>query len=302
MGSRPRVLFLAAHGRSGTTLLGQMLGELSGFTFTGEVLNAFSVPQGHLCGCGETLDRCPFWSSVLASSGGTDRSREAARFRLTLGRHTLPLLVSALRTGKLRREIAVYSQAIGDLYRSMHDAASGGVIVDSSKEPLHALILAQQAGIDVTMLHVVRDPRGAAFSWQRTKRKPDVVDQELYMPRFSPVRSAVAWLGRNTVIELAAKRLPTARVRYEDVMRDGPVALRAPLAAAGCDPGPLGATHHVFFNPHHTISGNPSRFETGEVQLVADAEWQTAMPARTKALVAGLTWPLLLRYGYPISA
>jgi hypothetical protein len=50
----------------------------------------------------------------------------------------------------------------------------------------------------------------------------------------------------------------------------------------------------------HSVSGNPSRFRTGEVELVPDGEWMRAMRGADWALVTAATWPWLLRYRYPL--
>ena len=52
----------------------------------------------------------------------------------------------------------------------------------------------------------------------------------------------------------------------------------------------------------HSVSGNPNRFGTGEVELRADEEWRRAMRTVDRGLVTALTWPLLLRYRYPLRA
>ena len=49
---------------------------------------------------------------------------------------------------------------------------------------------------------------------------------------------------------------------------------------------------------NHTVAGNPIRFTRGPLEIRADAEWQALMPARQRAVVTGLTWPLLWRYGF----
>lgn len=48
----------------------------------------------------------------------------------------------------------------------------------------------------------------------------------------------------------------------------------------------------------HTVSGNPMRFEQGDVPLRLDREWQVRMKGSHQLLVAALTWPLRRVYGY----
>ncbi len=51
----------------------------------------------------------------------------------------------------------------------------------------------------------------------------------------------------------------------------------------------------------HSVSGNPDRFQEGIVELRSDDEWKRLMRARDRRVVTTTTWPLLLRYAYPIA-
>jgi uncharacterized protein YndB with AHSA1/START domain len=46
------------------------------------------------------------------------------------------------------------------------------------------------------------------------------------------------------------------------------------------------------------VSGNPSRFKTGNIDLRPDEEWKVKMRGADKNVVTALTAPLLLKYGY----
>jgi hypothetical protein len=50
----------------------------------------------------------------------------------------------------------------------------------------------------------------------------------------------------------------------------------------------------------HTVSGNPSRFTTGPVQIAADDRWRSASRGRDLAIVTAITLPLLRRFHYPL--
>jgi hypothetical protein len=66
--SRPlKVLFLGGHGRSGSTILDRLLGQLPGFFSIGELRNVWqrSLLEDQLCGCGEPFSRCGFWRAVV---------------------------------------------------------------------------------------------------------------------------------------------------------------------------------------------------------------------------------------------
>src|SRR6266545_3862920 len=70
-----QVLYLGGLGRSGTTLLERLLGELPGAISLGEVVHLWErgVVDGERCGCGKSFRDCAFWNEVgQAAFGGWD--------------------------------------------------------------------------------------------------------------------------------------------------------------------------------------------------------------------------------------
>ena len=63
-----RVLYLGGIGRSGSTLLERMLGQIPGTCSLGEVVHLWArgIRDNERCGCGDTFHACPFWTSVGA--------------------------------------------------------------------------------------------------------------------------------------------------------------------------------------------------------------------------------------------
>src|SRR6266705_3371373 len=71
-----RVLYIGGWGRSGSTLLDRMLGQVPGFFALGEVREIWQsgLRENRLCGCGASFRECPFWTRVGAEAfGGWDR-------------------------------------------------------------------------------------------------------------------------------------------------------------------------------------------------------------------------------------
>src|SRR5439155_13251896 len=80
------------HGWSGSTILGNLLGELEGFFHAGELRRLWgeALPSGAPCGCGAPIGDCPVWSKVLAhpsvaslDPAQVDRWHRAVRVRRT---------------------------------------------------------------------------------------------------------------------------------------------------------------------------------------------------------------------------
>jgi hypothetical protein len=212
------------------------------------------------------------------------------------------------------------------LYRAVAEVSGARVLIDSSKQASLAGCLrwaapgataagasaagsAPRGGIDLRVLHVVRDSRGVAYSWTKKVRRPEAVaGGEEFMAQWSPAKAAAYWNAENGAFALFARRgVPTMLVRYEEFLRAPIESLRRIAEFAGlpgddtalaflaeADDG--GVTARLSAN--HTASGNPMRFQTGPVLLRRDEEWRTRLEPRDRRRVTALTYPLLRRYGY----
>jgi hypothetical protein len=176
------------------------------------------------------------------------------------------------------------------------------IVVDSSKYAAYGLILAGVPHLEFLMLHLVRDSRGVAYSWLRRKPMPEVTTETRYMPVKQPWRSAPFWELENLALELlrrASRR--STRVRYEELTSDPGRTLSAALSALGIEADlEFLRERTLSLGPNHTVAGNPIRFHRGDVVIEPDIDWQNGLGAVPRRLVTALTWPLLLRYGYPL--
>jgi hypothetical protein len=197
------------------------------------------------------------------------------------------------------RDIEEYSAIYNQLYPALARATGAGTLVDTSKSPIHAAILARVLQANLTIIHVTRDPRAVAYSWSRKKRELSAQNQRALFPRRGPVRGAAIWAAWNASIEAIARRfrIPYRRVRYEGFVAD---PTRSLLEILGPDAGPFPhiGEETVRLEPAHSAAGNPSRFSVGDVPLHLDREWESNMTPSAKFRVAALVWPLMWRYGY----
>ena len=79
---------------------------------------------------------------------------------------------------------------MGRLYRAIGEVTGARLIIDSSKVPSGAALLSH-AGVEAHLLHVVRDPRVVAYSWQRPKAhrdRPKPVDMRAHARRAADSR------------------------------------------------------------------------------------------------------------------
>lgn len=306
-----RVLFLGGLGRSGTTLIERVLGELPGVTAAGELVHLWQwgILDDERCGCGSAFSACEFWRAVgqrAFGAGGWDAplaSRVLAlRARIDRGRF-LPLLALPTARHPRRAELAAYTAAYRDVYKAIAAVSGAEVVIDSSKHPSLAYCLRHDADIDVRLLHVVRDSRGVAYSWTKEMSRPEASIGRELMLRYSPARSALKWDADNAALT-ALGRLGTPRMllRYEDFLADPRTTVRrvGEFADLSVDDHALDYLHndYVELASTHTVAGNPMRFHTGCLELRRDDAWRERLPVGQRRVISALTAPLLRQYAY----
>ena len=303
------VLYLAGSGRSGTTVVNSLLGQLPGCFAAGELRYLWErgVGQDHTCGCGRPFSQCPVWTAVMkrVRDDGTPLDEAAVGRRLLRRLRILRLPLLLLRRAAGRPPVPFHADDghIARLYRAVADETGASVVIDSSKLPPYGLLLSQLPGITLSVLHVVRDPRATAWSWRRVKASRDRDDAGL-MHRHETWKSSSLWTLWNLLSAFLwrAGSPQVCRVRYEDFVCAPQETMAAVARMIGADPDdlPFVAPDRVQLSPTHSVAGNPNRHDTGVVQVRADVEWQSAMPARDRALVSALTLPGLAVFGYPV--
>ncbi len=326
-----RVVYLGGLGRSGSTLLERLLGEIPGIAACGEIVHLWQrgVAENERCGCGLEFAACDFWKQVGKEAFGGWDTFDTARIghlKDTVDRTRLIPRLSR-RTGlsqrlalppHLRSDLAEYAGYYLSLYRAIADASGCDALVDSSKHASLAFCLSRCEEIDLRVIHMVRDSRAVAYSWTIKVARPEAgaagppgrllaSGSSRYMTTYSPVSAAGHWNAQNGALQLLARRgTPVLRVRYEDLVDAPEQTLRRVATFAGAPAGSLslpflhteGDSCYAELTKAHTASGNPMRFATGKVAIRGDDRWRAAMPDKDRRTVTALTLPLLSRYGY----
>jgi len=297
-----QVLYLAGTGRSGSTLLARILDRAEGVFAAGELRYVWQrgILEDRRCGCGEPFSRCPFWTEVMDRAfGGSDDvdARQIIDDQRALTR--LRQVPRILTTGG-RAVSAGYLRTLSALYRAVAQVSGCELVVDSSKLPSYGFVLGQVPDLDVRFVHLVRDPRGAAYSWSRAKAQPDGDGD---MQRMSALKASSLWLAWNASAP-ALLRDPDGYclIRYEDLVARPREVVERILAFAGHtgNGSPFVGERTVALERSHTVAGNPNRLLAGRVEVREDQAWTTAMARSQRALVTAVTTPLLGRFDYSI--
>jgi hypothetical protein len=330
-----KVLMIMGLERSGSTILDIVLGNHPHIESVGEVANlslngwisreslrginpkSLRVP---ICTCGKRLDvlyvdapdeACPFWSSVRGE--WVERTDPASiesypKLRGNFERTRPARLVQQyLRLLYERRTRSASFQSYARLTRAFFESISAvsgkPVIVDSTKSPVRAFALGMIPGIDLCVVHLVRDGRGIIASLRKTFEK-DVQAGIMWDHKGHPMWKALArWMIMNLAAEWVCTQLGpkrTIRLRYEDFVADPKSASErigslieldfTDVADAASSGKPMQAGHNV--------GGNRTK-KSGTITLRPDAqEWRAALSPTEKRLSWLLMGWLMRRYGY----
>lgn len=308
---RPIVVMILGHGRSGSSIVERTLGGEPGFTNIGELRDVFTwgVDRAR-CRCGLAVHECEFWRPIgdEALHGWTHEATDWLEpFFLDHLRYSdVPLLRRRLRRGTHAAQAARYAATFEALYRAIDARTDHDVIIDSSKHLGHLMCLAELADVDLRVLHLVRDPRGNAYSWKKKGVGLDAVGIPGHdLPSFSAWRTAIGWTIRNLLIEwYLPRRIPRVVVRYEDFADDPTGVIEHAVTRLGLE--------HRFTWAHvdgrivtlpadHAFGGNPGVVARTTATVTPDDDWRTHLPANERRVVAALSAPMMRRYRYPFA-
>jgi hypothetical protein len=309
-----RVLSIAGTAQNGATILSRLLGSCDDFVAVGELGYLWrALAEDALCGCGSRVSSCPFWQAVGQEAfGGWDSvdPGDASRLRRAVAfedRHlpqvaALPLIRRPRMWPTYNEVLRRYSFLLERVYQAIHVTSRGKVIVDSMKQLTHPYLLTTLPGLDVRVLHLVRDPRGVAYSGMKKVPRVGASSSE-YRGRRTPTKSAVRWNLVNGAYRLLP-RLGTATltVRYEALVQQPREHVERIAAFAGAPVRSPDLRHigreQVELGVDHMPFANRVRLQGERLMLRADEEWRARMTRGEQHLVSALTWPLRRQYGY----
>lgn len=303
-----RVLYVAGLPRSGSTVLGCVLGKLPGTIFVGELAFFWRrFAAGELCSCGEPLPDCHFWSVVVGKAFGQLTREQAAELNKLEQRVVRRLRVLGLAPVRWStywsKRINIMLEERLRLYQSICEVANAECIVDSGKEVTFGSMMARLNNTSFSTIHLVRDPRGVAFSWQKQVRSDSEPGN---MPRSPAIKTAARWTSVNLFVQFSLKRLSSAysRVRYEDLVAYPDDIVREISHATSNTAGLNGWVGHRVWpaNEFHLVGSNPGvRRRLGDdLRLTLDEEWRTHLPRGQQWLVTAVCGGLMAVYDYPL--
>ncbi len=272
------LLYIIGSGRSGSTVLSRLLGAHPDIVSVGELLNyrqffESAAERGRQCSCGSPLLECSHWKRV----------REATRESCG---ETFPDLKSDV-DGR-------FASANRAVIHAVREVSGARLVLDTSKRYDRLRMLRSTRAFDISVIHLIRDPRAYGYSSLLTELRKGQGPDVLY-------RKLSRWQNKN--LWLRAEAVGIARyqqVRYEDLVRFPEATLSRILDNLGLDRvDDLVSAANVA--EQHEFSGNSGVFSQSALKLDLDRRYLTQLTSRQWRAATLMTLPGLLAFRYPLT-
>jgi len=271
------IIYIMGSGRSGSTLLSNMLGTQAEIVCSGEVYNyknffESAVSKARLCSCGEKLNECGYWRTV----------RE--KIKAVSGDALVDLKDTHLKT---------FAENNYTLFSAMKETSNKSIIVDSSKRHYRLKLLLKSKKFRITIVHLVRDARAYSYSNLLTGREKGKSDLEYY-------KKLLEWQKKNLGIKAIYGRNPGyIMVRYEDLVEDYSKELSRVMAMCNQT-----YDESRLFDPaikqSHEFSGNRRFISEGLKTIKLDTRYLDNLTSNQWFSGSAMVAPTLAVFGYPV--
>lgn len=257
--SRPKVVLIAGAAHGGTTITNMMLGQHPDIFATGKLRN---FPHGevfteaNVCSCGAPAADCPFW--------------------LELRRQYRPV--------QDRPE----QEKLPRLYDLITQLSGRPFVGDVTHNVGYAQLLQSIGGIDLYLVHVVRDGRAVVYSRIRKDLRTGVLGTSGWQRMRRVARVSRRWVWQIKQYARLEKQLgaKAVRVSYEDICSNPRAALRPVGDCLGLDFDAIGERlggGQPFELVPHMIRGNQKLRAKNNVVLRHDTAYLSEMPRLDRA-------------------
>ena len=300
-----KIIYIAGSSRSGSTILGKYLGQYIQFFHVGEMRYVWekNIRDSLVCECGEPLLECKFWKNVIDNAFGNIEDiniDEMISFCHWVGSNKRVVRLFRYNKKRYLQNFSSNSKVMERFYEYAYKYSNAEFIVDGSKYPMYGFMLSLLPNTEVYMIHLVRDPRAVAFSWTRKKIFNPVSKRE--MPRKSIFQGTFMWIKNNLIVEFVKLFYfkNSLFVKYEEFSSYPELCITNILnwlTKLTNDTTTLSG----YREDQHSTSGNPVRYDKGEIIIKPDFEWKGKLSLKQKILVTLLSLPLLILYKYPVA-
>jgi len=310
--SEVKIIYIASANRSGSTLLGKLLGSHPQIYFLGELRNLrayltdnrrfFNPVYPLKCACSARVPECPFWRAVLQQAAMQTNVPEF-NYRFTLGR------VRATEADRVRRKFEKHffathpkwftnrivqflmgyhtvSENCFRLYDALAKVSGRNLILDSSKQPNRIDALYKFFPENIRILELYRHPYAVVHSMM--KRGLTLAQATENLTRdYEQNRVFLGDIPGNQVL----------KIRYEDICGDPSFELQK-ICAFLSIPFHEEILSGAGVGPVHCIGGSPSQFAFDPGRIKDKKEYASELSSNDKQMIYRKTSDAAKKLGY----
>ena len=294
------ILFINSFTRSGSTLLGMLLGIHEKIEYLGEVRNVHEYFENdRRCFHGDKLTSCPLWGKVneqidLYNTPTKTSSRYMHRaVRNLCLDETICKILQGLLSGAvkgLRREFDVIEN-ISSIYHAAHKVSMAPWLLDSSHRSHQLNILHRKYRHRIRAVFLTRDGRGVTNS---------VMNRTACTMRSAALR----WRQFHEYTRKVHRQIPQSQIyqlRYEDLCASPESECNKILEFMGLQPiSTDDYLSNVDISALHFIGGSPTLRDNmnNNISIRLDEKWRSTLSDRDLTLFDQIAGPLNKSFGY----
>lgn len=261
------VIYIVSDSRSGSTLLEYILGSQNEMISVGELhrLNSYVNKKGidsdgFICGCGNELKRCSFWSKILSKF-------DCKVFPKTMIYRQKKWFDQSVRFEKTHHNQNInVIKNLDKIYEELFSQSKKEYIIDSSKLPNHAFYLSKFSNQKVKFILLKRHLGAISISKWKWREKNKQSNKNIYVIlifsffyrlRMNMLKKNIS----NKIFELTYKELVTnSTAIFEQISNQLGV----------CEINTI--PDSMKGNKLHNIGGTPNKFKNRKI--VYDSSWK----------------------------
>lgn len=303
----PTLLYIMGRRFCGSTVLSALLDKSDAIQNVGELIEGSKESNRVYCGCGATIQACPFLCAVRETfEQRTGQSWDAAAKLLKQQsdpRRFVPTLLASPRAEGVRKLRRINEAVVA----SIAETSNAPYVLDPSKECARGLFLARFLP-QTKIIHLVRNPEGLAASqlWRMRGghgfstmgREFRALNMRFPFIGLSAINWTLEYMLGEVVRLLAPDRV--LRMRYEDLCADPRRELERIERFIGSDLQEVirAVEARAELPVGHSFAGNPMRLK--KTFVFRPELRKPSLPTRYQALTRLFSWPMMARHGYPV--
>ena len=270
MEKRIKIIYIAGSGRSGSTILESVLGNIDRTLSVGECNRFWErfYKAETYCGCGKKIEVCELWSQIHNRLIERFPDYDIIDIKKRIQKINKFSNFKNLRSFIRSEDWTNFNEIIKFFYSQISKISGNKVIIDSSKSPNWVQYLSLLDFSEIKIIHLERKLEAVANSWKKTKVLNEFYDRKVLMPIKSNRQMLIYWFKRKLVISKMKRNIDILEIAYEELCQNLGGTIKIIADYTGMDE-PIG---ELVMPKNHGIAGNPVRNSTKDKIVIYPPE------------------------------